>query len=58
MVAGYHANSCAVVTGGGSGIGAALAHGLAQRGARVAVADIALDDAVAVAERIGPSARA
>lgn len=35
----------AVVTGGGSGIGAGLARELARQGARVAVADILLDNA-------------
>ena len=53
-----YADRCAVVTGGGSGIGAALAAALAQRGAHVAVADISGDDAAGVAARIGPAARA
>jgi NAD(P)-dependent dehydrogenase (short-subunit alcohol dehydrogenase family) len=50
--------SVAVVTGGASGIGRSLALMLAQRGARVAVADLDLKQAEAVAETIGPVARA
>lgn len=42
----------AVVTGGGSGIGMALAKELAKHGASVAVADIMLDNARKVAEEI------
>ncbi len=45
-----------LVTGGASGIGAALAAGLAARGARVAVADRNLAGADAVAARIGGGA--
>ena len=45
-----------LVTGGASGIGAALATGLAARGARVAVADRNLAGAEAVAARIGGGA--
>lgn len=43
----------AVVTGGGSGLGAATARALAQRGAKVTVLDISLDGAKAIAEEIG-----
>jgi NAD(P)-dependent dehydrogenase (short-subunit alcohol dehydrogenase family) len=43
----------AIVTGGGSGLGAATARGLAAAGARVAVLDINLEAARAVAEEIG-----
>jgi 2-dehydro-3-deoxy-L-rhamnonate dehydrogenase (NAD+) len=46
----------ALVTGGGSGIGAACARTLAQRGATVAVADLDLGAAQAVAEEIGGAA--
>jgi gluconate 5-dehydrogenase/2-deoxy-D-gluconate 3-dehydrogenase len=43
----------ALVTGGGSGIGRASAHALAQAGAHVAVSDIDEDAARAVAQEIG-----
>jgi len=42
----------AVVTGAGSGLGAALARRMAGAGMKVAVADIAADDAESVAEEI------
>lgn len=47
------AGRLAVVTGGASGIGAACATRLAESGASVVVADLNLDAAVAVADRIG-----
>jgi NAD(P)-dependent dehydrogenase (short-subunit alcohol dehydrogenase family) len=43
----------AVVTGGGSGIGTAIAELFAASGARVAVLDLNLEAAAAVADRIG-----
>jgi NAD(P)-dependent dehydrogenase (short-subunit alcohol dehydrogenase family) len=43
----------ALVTGAGSGIGAAIARGLAAAGARVAVLDVNADAAAAVAQEIG-----
>ncbi|MEZ5742324.1 MAG: SDR family oxidoreductase [Sphingomonadaceae bacterium] len=46
------AGRVAVVTGGGSGIGAGLARALAREGASVAVADIMLDNAEKVAGEI------
>jgi NAD(P)-dependent dehydrogenase (short-subunit alcohol dehydrogenase family) len=45
-------NKIAIVTGGGAGIGEALCHELARRGARVVVADINGDDADRVATAI------
>lgn len=47
------AEKVAVVTGGGAGIGAALAHALANGGAKVLVADLDADSAAAVASEIG-----
>jgi NAD(P)-dependent dehydrogenase (short-subunit alcohol dehydrogenase family) len=44
---------CAVVTGGAHGIGRALAEELARRGARVVVADLNVERAQRVADRIG-----
>jgi NAD(P)-dependent dehydrogenase (short-subunit alcohol dehydrogenase family) len=47
------AGRAAVVTGGGSGIGMGLAKELARQGARVAIADIILENADKVAAEIG-----
>src|SRR5690349_1635752 len=47
------AGQVAVVTGGGSGIGAAVSRRLAQEGARVHVVDIDAAAAEAVADEIG-----
>jgi 3-oxoacyl-[acyl-carrier protein] reductase len=44
---------CAIVTGGGSGFGAGIARVMAREGARVMVADIAMDGARGVAAEIG-----
>ena len=46
-------NTIALVTGGGSGLGAATARRLAKAGARVAVLDLSLEAAEAVAAEIG-----
>ena len=48
----------AIVTGGAHGIGAAIARALAEAGARVVVADLDADGAVAVATSIGDKTRA
>jgi NAD(P)-dependent dehydrogenase (short-subunit alcohol dehydrogenase family) len=55
-MAGVFHNKVAVVTGGASGLGAALAQELASEGAVVVIADIALDEANAVAAKIGAHA--
>ncbi|MGH9390961.1 MAG: SDR family NAD(P)-dependent oxidoreductase [Vicinamibacteria bacterium] len=45
-------DKCALVSGGGSGIGAATARLLAEEGARVAILDVAVEAAAAVAASI------
>ncbi|WP_280505490.1 SDR family oxidoreductase [Nocardia farcinica] len=52
------AGKVAIVTGAGGGIGAALAHRLAEGGAKVVVADLDGAAVVRVAEEIGPNALA
>ena len=47
-----------LVTGGGSGLGAASAEMLASRGGKVLVADVNLEGAKAIAGKLGPAARA
>jgi NAD(P)-dependent dehydrogenase (short-subunit alcohol dehydrogenase family) len=49
--------SSALVTGAGSGIGAAVARLLAAEGANVVLADVTLDAVEALAEELGPNAR-
>jgi len=48
----------AVVTGGASGIGRALAAALVARGARVAIADVSLEQAASTADALGGVTRA
>ena len=52
------AGACAIVTGGGSGIGEGICHGLAAAGARVLVVDIERERAERVAQDVGSAAMA
>jgi NAD(P)-dependent dehydrogenase (short-subunit alcohol dehydrogenase family) len=54
----HYQNKTAFITGGGSGIGKALALRLSAKGAKVCIADINHDAAVAVAAKCGPFAEA
>lgn len=53
LVAGFVDGKSAIVTGAGSGIGAALSRALAERGASVVCADLDAEAVAAVAEPIG-----
>lgn len=48
----------AIVTGGAGGFGAAICRRLVAEGARVTIADLALDRAAGLAAELGPAARA
>lgn len=46
-------NHCFIITGGGSGLGKATAHMLAEAGAKIVIADVADDNGKAVAQELG-----
>jgi len=52
------AGKVAIVTGGGAGIGRAIALRYGEHGAKVAVADVNAETARAIAESVGPGALA
>jgi NAD(P)-dependent dehydrogenase (short-subunit alcohol dehydrogenase family) len=52
-----HCSNVAVITGGASGIGFALARALVEKGMRVAIADISAERAASAAEAIGAAAK-
>lgn len=54
----HESSGSAVVTGGGGGLGSAIAAVLAERGHRVVVADVDLPAAERAAARLGPAVRA
>ena len=58
MTGARFSGATALVTGAGSGIGAAVARRLSTEGAQVILADVSLDAVEALAHELGPGARA
>lgn len=58
MTGARFSGATALVTGAGSGIGAAVARRLSTEGAQVILADVSLDAVEALARELGPGARA